>query len=265
MEKQPPPVRIVIPGKVHRNDPLDATHSPVFHQVEGLAVDTNITFCDLKGTLDHAMKSLFGSSVKTRFYPSFFPFTEPSADMQVSCIFCGGKGCRKCKYSGWIELLGCGMVDPNVFEFVKHNGYDSSKISRLRLRHGRGAHRHAEVRSGGDSVVLRGRRAVSGAVRMRILPAWLREFVDIAADDRQLAEDLTSAGIAVESVAEEHGATIYEMDLTTNRVDAMNHYGVAREASAIYGVELKPFEPKLPRNAGPSAPVAKRRASLRSG
>jgi len=129
MEKQPPPVRIVIPGKVHRNDPLDATHSPAFHQVEGLAVDTNITFCDLKGTLDHAMKALFGSSVKTRFYPSFFPFTEPSADMQVSCIFCGGKGCRKCKFSGWIELLGCGMVDPNVFDFVKHNGYDSSKVS----------------------------------------------------------------------------------------------------------------------------------------
>jgi len=129
MEQQPPPVRIVIPGKVHRNDPLDATHSPVFHQVEGLAVGTNITFCDLKGTLDHAMKALFGSSVKTRFYPSFFPFTEPSADMQVSCIFCGGKGCRKCKDSGWIELLGCGMVDPNVFDFVKHNGYDSSKIS----------------------------------------------------------------------------------------------------------------------------------------
>jgi phenylalanyl-tRNA synthetase alpha chain len=129
MERQPPPVRIVIPGKVHRNDPLDATHSPVFHQVEGLAADTNITFCDLKGTLDHAMKALFGSSVKTRFYPSFFPFTEPSADMQVSCIFCGGKGCRKCKFSGWIELLGCGMVDPNVFEFVKEYGYDSSKIS----------------------------------------------------------------------------------------------------------------------------------------
>jgi phenylalanyl-tRNA synthetase alpha chain len=129
MEKQPPPLRIVIPGKVHRNDPLDATHSPIFHQVEGLAVDTNITFCDLKGTLDHAMKALFGSSVKTRFYPSFFPFTEPSADMQVSCIFCGGKGCRKCKFSGWIELLGCGMVDPSVFDFVKDNGYDSSKIS----------------------------------------------------------------------------------------------------------------------------------------
>jgi phenylalanyl-tRNA synthetase alpha chain len=118
MEQQPPPVRIVIPGKVHRNDAQDATHSPIFHQVEGLCVDTNITFSDLKGTLDHAMKALFGSSVKTRFFPSFFPFTEPSADVQISCIFCGGKGCRKCKDSGWIELLGCGMVDPAVFAFA---------------------------------------------------------------------------------------------------------------------------------------------------
>jgi phenylalanyl-tRNA synthetase alpha chain len=131
MESQPPPVRIVIPGKVHRNDAADATHSPIFHQVEGLCVDTNITFSDLKGTLDHAMKALFGSAVKTRFFPSFFPFTEPSADVQISCIFCGGKGCRKCKDSGWIELLGCGMVDPAVFAFAaeKQPGYDSKKIS----------------------------------------------------------------------------------------------------------------------------------------
>jgi phenylalanyl-tRNA synthetase alpha chain len=131
MEMQPPPVRIVIPGKVHRNDAADATHSPIFHQVEGLCVDTNITFSDLKGTLDYAMKALFGSSVKTRFFPSFFPFTEPSADVQISCIFCGGKGCRKCKQSGWIELLGCGMVDPAVFAFAaeKQPAYDSKKIS----------------------------------------------------------------------------------------------------------------------------------------
>jgi phenylalanyl-tRNA synthetase alpha chain len=131
MESQPPPVRIVIPGKVHRNDAADATHSPIFHQVEGLCVDTNITFSDLKGTLDYAMKALFGSSVKTRFFPSFFPFTEPSADVQISCIFCGGKGCRKCKDSGWIELLGCGMVDPAVFAFAaeKQPAYDSKKIS----------------------------------------------------------------------------------------------------------------------------------------
>ena len=118
MIAQAPPIRIVVPGKVHRNDAADATHSPVFHQVEGLCVDTNITFSDLKGTLDHAMKALFGSAVKTRFFPSFFPFTEPSADVQISCIFCAGKGCRKCKQSGWIELLGCGMVDPAVFASV---------------------------------------------------------------------------------------------------------------------------------------------------
>ncbi|HEU5351347.1 MAG TPA: phenylalanine--tRNA ligase subunit alpha [Terracidiphilus sp.] len=131
MERQPPPVRIVIPGKVHRNDAQDATHSPIFHQVEGLCVDSNITFSDLKGTLDHAMKALFGSLVKTRFFPSFFPFTEPSADVQISCIFCGGKGCRKCKHSGWIELLGCGMVDPAVFAFAaeKQPAYDPKKIS----------------------------------------------------------------------------------------------------------------------------------------
>jgi phenylalanyl-tRNA synthetase alpha chain len=131
METQPPPVRIIIPGKVHRNDAADATHSPIFHQVEGLCVDTNITFSDLKGTLDHAMKALFGSAVKTRFFPSFFPFTEPSADVQISCIFCGGKGCRKCKNSGWIELLGCGMVDPAVFAFAaeKQPAYDPRKIS----------------------------------------------------------------------------------------------------------------------------------------
>ncbi len=131
MEQQPPPVRIVIPGKVHRNDAADATHSPIFHQVEGLCVDTNITFGDLKGTLDFAMKAFFGSSVKTRFFPSFFPFTEPSADVQISCPFCSGSGCRKCKHSGWIELLGCGMVDPAVFGFVqgKQPGYDPRKIS----------------------------------------------------------------------------------------------------------------------------------------
>jgi phenylalanyl-tRNA synthetase alpha chain len=159
MEQVKPPVRIIIPGKVHRNDALDATHSPVFHQVEGLCVDTNITFSDLKGTLDHAFKSLFGASVKTRFYPSFFPFTEPSADMQVSCIFCGGKGCRTCKFSGWIELLGCGMVDPNVFEFVKHNGYDPAKISGFAF--GMGVERIAILKYGVDEIA----KFYSGDVR----------------------------------------------------------------------------------------------------
>jgi phenylalanyl-tRNA synthetase alpha chain len=155
MQKTKPPVRVVCPGKVHRNDAADATHSPVFHQVEGLAVDTNITFCDLKGTLDHAMKALFGSSVKTRFYPSFFPFTEPSADVQISCIFCDGKGvrdgapCRNCKTSGWIELLGCGMVDPNVYGFVD---YDATKVSGFAF--GMGVERIAILKYGVDDIQL---------------------------------------------------------------------------------------------------------------
>jgi phenylalanyl-tRNA synthetase alpha chain len=155
MEKMKPPVRVVCPGKVHRNDALDATHSPIFHQVEGLAVDTNITFCDLKGTLDHAMKALFGSSVKTRFYPSFFPFTEPSADVQISCIFCGGRGyrdggaCRNCKASGWIELLGCGMVDPNVYGFVD---YDAKRVSGFAF--GMGVERIAILKYGVDDIQL---------------------------------------------------------------------------------------------------------------
>ena len=148
MELHPPPVRIVIPGKVHRNDAADATHSPIFHQIEGLCVDTDITFSDLKGTLDHAMKALFGAAVKTRFFPSFFPFTEPSADVQISCIFCGGKGCRKCKQSGWIELLGCGMVDPAVFAFAaeKQPAYDPKKISGFAF--GMGAERIAMMKYG---------------------------------------------------------------------------------------------------------------------
>jgi len=158
MEKMKPPLRIVIPGKVHRNDPPDASHSPMFHQIEGLAVDTNITFSDLKGTLDHAMKMFFGSSVKTSFRPSFFPFTEPSAEMMVSCFICGGSGkrgsepCRPCKQTGWIEILGCGMVDPNVFEFVKHNGYDPKKVSGFAF--GMGADRIALLKYGVDDIQL---------------------------------------------------------------------------------------------------------------
>jgi phenylalanyl-tRNA synthetase alpha chain len=158
MEKMRPPIRIVIPGLVHRNDPPDASHSPMFHQIEGLAVDTNITFGDLKGTLDYAMKALFGSSVKTHFRPSFFPFTEPSAELYVTCFICGGSGkrgdapCRPCKQTGWIEVLGCGMVDPNVFEFVKDNGYDPKKVSGFAF--GAGIDRLALLKYGVDDIQL---------------------------------------------------------------------------------------------------------------
>jgi phenylalanyl-tRNA synthetase alpha chain len=156
MQKMKPPVRIVIPGRVHRNDPPDASHSPMFHQVEGLAVDTHINFGDLKGTLDHAMKALFGSNVKTHFRPSFFPFTEPSAEMFVSCFICGGEGrlsdgqgCRPCKLTGWIEILGCGMVDPNVYGFVD---YDPAKVSGFAF--GMGADRIALLKYGVDDIQL---------------------------------------------------------------------------------------------------------------
>ena len=116
MEKTQPPIRIISPGRVFRSDAVDATHSPSFHQVEGLAIDKNINFADLKGTLADFAKELFGPDTKIKFRPHHFPFTEPSAEMDVSCFKCGGKGCRFCKGEGWIEILGCGMVHPHVLE-----------------------------------------------------------------------------------------------------------------------------------------------------
>ena len=116
MEKQKPPIRMIAPGRVFRSDEVDATHSPSFHQIEGLVIDKNITFADLKGTLEEFAKELFGAETKTKFRPHHFPFTEPSAEVDVSCFKCGGKGCRFCKGSGWIEILGCGMVHPHVLE-----------------------------------------------------------------------------------------------------------------------------------------------------
>ena len=114
MEKGKLPIRMIAPGRVFRSDEVDATHSPTFHQIEGLVIDKNITFADLKGTLEVFAKELFGEETKTKFRPHHFPFTEPSAEVDVSCFKCGGKGCRFCKGSGWIEILGCGTVHPNV-------------------------------------------------------------------------------------------------------------------------------------------------------
>ena len=116
MEQRKPPIRIIAPGMVYRSDAVDATHSPVFHQIEGLVVDKNITMSDLKGTLDDFAKRLYGEGTVTRFRPHHFPFTEPSAEMDIQCFTCGGKGCRLCKNEGWIEILGCGMVHPKVLE-----------------------------------------------------------------------------------------------------------------------------------------------------
>lgn len=121
MQKEPPPIQVIMPGRVYRPDAVDASHCFMFHQVEGLMVGKGIRFSDLKGTLSGFCRAMFGKDIKTRLRPHFFPFTEPSAEVDITCIICGGKGCRVCKFSGWLEILGAGMVDPTVFNAV---GYD---------------------------------------------------------------------------------------------------------------------------------------------
>ncbi len=142
MQAQRPPIKSIMPGKVYRRD-NDVTHSPVFHQVEGLLVDRDITFADLKGTLEVFVRSIFGKDRKVRFRPSFFPFTEPSAEIDVQCFICNGSGCPLCKHTGWIEILGAGMVDPNVFQAVK---YDPQEFSGFAF--GMGVERIAMLRHG---------------------------------------------------------------------------------------------------------------------
>ncbi len=142
MLRQPPPVRIIAPGTVYRCD-SDATHSPMFHQIEGLLVDTGITFGDLKGILTNFINQYFGSGTGVRLRPSFFPFTEPSAEVDIACVMCKGKGCRICKNTGWLEVLGAGMVDPEVF---RHVSYDAEKVSGFAF--GMGIERIAMLRYG---------------------------------------------------------------------------------------------------------------------
>ena len=126
MEKQKPPIRMIAPGRVFRSDEVDATHSPSFHQIEGLYIDEGVSFADMKQSLLYFVQEFFGPETKIRLRPSYFPFTEPSAEMDISCNLCGGKGCNVCKHTGWLEIMGCGMVDPNVLEAC---GIDSNKYS----------------------------------------------------------------------------------------------------------------------------------------
>ena len=133
MESGKIPIRMIAPGRVYRSDAVDATHSPTFHQVEGLVVDKGVTFADLKGTLDEFAKKLFGEETKTRFRPHHFPFTEPSAELDVQCFNCHGEGCRLCKGEGWIEILGCGMVHPDV---LRNGGIDPEEYSGFALGYG---------------------------------------------------------------------------------------------------------------------------------
>ena len=147
--KEKPPIKVIAPGRCFRCDTPDATHSPMFHQIEGLVVDEGITMADLKGTLDSFAKQLFGTSTKTKFRPHHFPFTEPSAEVDVSCFKCGGKGCKVCKGSGWIEILGCGMVHPNV---LKVGGIDTEKYTGFAF--GIGVERVAMLKYGIDDIRL---------------------------------------------------------------------------------------------------------------
>lgn len=142
------PIRMIAPGTVYRCD-YDATHSPMFHQVEGLVVDRNISLADLKGTLELFLKEIFGSSVKVRLRPSYFPFTEPSVEVDISCVICGGKGCRVCKNSGWLEILGSGMVHPNV---LRMSGYDPEIMTGFAF--GMGVERIAMLKYGIDDLRL---------------------------------------------------------------------------------------------------------------
>jgi len=148
MEKMTPPVRFICPGKVYRHD-ADITHSPMFHQIEGFCVDTHITMADLKGVLYLFVSEMFGKGTQLRFRPSFFPFTEPSAEVDISCVMCKGKGCRVCKMTGWLEVLGSGMIDPNVFGFVK---YDPEKYTGYAF--GMGIERIAMLKYGIDDIRL---------------------------------------------------------------------------------------------------------------
>jgi phenylalanyl-tRNA synthetase alpha chain len=143
MQNWPPPIAIVVPGRVYRHEAMDATHLAVFHQLEGLLVDTDVSFADLKGTLSRFAQQFYGSSIRTRFRPSFFPFTEPSAEMDISCSACGGGGCSVCKHSGWIEIMGAGMVHPNVFNAV---GIDPERYSGFAF--GMGIERLAMIKYG---------------------------------------------------------------------------------------------------------------------
>jgi len=147
MEKQQPPVRAIMPGKVYRNEAVSARSYCVFHQIDGIYVDTNVTFAELKGTLVSFAHSFYGKDLAYRFRPSFFPFTEPSAEMDIHCFNCNGKGCKLCKGTGWLEILGCGMVDPNVFKYVN---YDSEKYSGYAF--GMGIERIAMLKYGIDDI-----------------------------------------------------------------------------------------------------------------
>src|SRR5205814_4105860 len=197
LEEREPPLYMVSIGRCYRRDAIDATHYPIFHQFEGLAVDRGLTLADLKGTLLHVMRALFGPQRRVRFRTHFFPFTEPSMEPDVSCPICDGAGCRMCKHSGWIELGGSGMVDPVVFQNV---GVDPEEWSGFAF--GCGLERSAQLRHGISEI----RPLWSPYLRvlrqfwMRVPISWLREYVDFDIPLAELAERLSIASAEVEGI-----------------------------------------------------------------
>ena len=198
MLSRTPPIYAIMPGRCYRRDTPDATHSPTFLQVESLVVDRGITLADLKGTVLHFFRALFGPEREVRMRTSFFPFTEPSVEFDVTCFICGGQGCPVCKHSGWIEMGGAGWVDPDVFRNVN---IDPDGVAGLRVRLRDRAHRHAPPRPARPARVLGERPARSGAVlAMKVPVSWLREYVDFDWPVEELARKLVFTSAEVDRV-----------------------------------------------------------------
>jgi phenylalanyl-tRNA synthetase alpha chain len=205
MERFQPPIRAIFPGKVYRNEVISARSHVQFHQIDGLFVDTNVTFADLKGTLITFANMYYGEELRYRFRPSFFPFTEPSAEMDIGCYLCNGKGCRVCKHTGWLEILGCGMVDPNVYASV---GCRSRSLQRLRFRHWYRTHSNAATRYRRYPPPLRKRLARQSPIQLIMLLSlrWLQKYVEITETPEELEAILTGVGLEVDAVTDRRNA-----------------------------------------------------------
>ena len=225
MEEKPPPIYMVSIGRVYRRDAITATRYPIFHQFEGLAVDKGLTLADLKGTLLHVMRALYGPERRVRFRTHYFPFTEPSIEPDVSCGICGGAGCRTCKFSGWIEMGGAGMVDP---QRVRERRPRPRGVERLRVRLRARAHRAAAPRHPGHPRLLGGRPPRLEAVLMRVPLSWLREYVAIEMPLDELATRLSVATAEVEGI-ERRGVADADGNLDLFRVGRVLEAGEAPE------------------------------------
>ncbi len=239
MQAHEPPIRIVVPGRVYRRDDLDLTHTPMFTQMEGLVVGEGVSLADLNGTLLEFARGMFGASTRVRLRPSFFPYTEPSAELDVSCWQCGGSGCAMCKRSGWLEILGCGMVHPAVFEAV---GYDADRYTGFAW--GMGIERVAILRYQVDDIRLFFENDLrfleQFPVPMRLLVSWLRDFVDAGAPPREIADRLGLRGFEVATVEPTgDNDAVIDFEITANRPDCLSVLGLAREVATAYGLPLR--------------------------